>query len=177
MNAHLGLSHSTNSDKMLPIDINGVNKTANRKILSQNKCIMHDLIGCIKESCNRNSKQENQILDECKTIKTEHLFRCDQGDVLDDMRLQNKDGMHAGDKHIKCDLCDKGFSQSGDLQRHINRTHTGDKTYKCDLFGKGFTENSTLKFYSLFCYFYYMILYCSLLNHALYTYSVIEPSY
>jgi hypothetical protein len=72
---------------------------------------MHDLIGCNKESCNRNNKKENQILDECKTIKTEHLFRCDQGDVLDDMRLQNKDGMHASDKHIKCDLCDKGLAR------------------------------------------------------------------
>jgi len=45
----LGLSHSTNSDQMLSIDINGVNKTANRKVLSQNKCIIHDLIGCNKE--------------------------------------------------------------------------------------------------------------------------------
>jgi hypothetical protein len=32
---------------------------------------MHDLIGCNKESCDRNNKKENQILDECKTIKTE----------------------------------------------------------------------------------------------------------
>ena len=62
---------------MLPIDINGVNKATNRKVLSQNKCIMHDLIGCNKESCNKNNKKENQILDECKTIKTEHLLRCD----------------------------------------------------------------------------------------------------
>jgi hypothetical protein len=30
----------TNSDQMLPIDINGVDKTANKKVLSQNKCIM-----------------------------------------------------------------------------------------------------------------------------------------
>jgi KRAB domain-containing zinc finger protein len=129
---------------MLPIDINGVKKTANRNVLSQNKCIMHDLTGCNKESCDRNNKKECQILDDCKTIKTEHLFRCDQGDVLDDMRLQNKDGMHAGDKPYQCDLCDKMFRQSGNLQRHI-RTHTGDKPYKCDICGKAFTENSTLK--------------------------------
>ena len=144
MNAHLGLSHSTNSDKMLPIDINGVNKTANRKILSQNKCIMHDLIGCIKESCNRNSKQENQILDECKTIKTEHLFRSDQGDAMDDMRLQNGDGIHAADKPYKCGVCDKGFRRHGDLQRHI-RTHTGDKPYKCDICDKGFGQKQNLQ--------------------------------
>jgi hypothetical protein len=55
---------------------------------------MHDLIGCNKESCDRNNKKENQILDECKTIKTEDLFRCDQGDPFDDMRLQKGDGIH-----------------------------------------------------------------------------------
>jgi hypothetical protein len=58
---------------------------------------MHDLIGCNTESCDRNNKKECQILDECKTMKTEHLFKCDQGDAMDDMRLQNGDGMHAGD--------------------------------------------------------------------------------
>jgi hypothetical protein len=50
VDAHLGLSHSTTADQMLPIDINGVNKATNRKVLSQNKCIMHDLLGCNKES-------------------------------------------------------------------------------------------------------------------------------
>ena len=54
----LGLSHSTNSDQMLPIDVNGVNRTANRKVLSQNKCMMHDIIGCNKESCDRNNEKE-----------------------------------------------------------------------------------------------------------------------
>jgi KRAB domain-containing zinc finger protein len=57
--------------------------------------------------------------------------------VMDDMRLQNGDGMHAGDKLYKCDICDKGFRQREDLQRHI-RTHTGDKPYKCHICGKGF---------------------------------------
>jgi hypothetical protein len=50
---------------------------------------MHDSIGCNNESCDRNNKKECQILDECKTMKTEHLFKCDQGDAMDDMRLQN----------------------------------------------------------------------------------------
>jgi hypothetical protein len=52
---------------------------------------MHDLTGCNEESCDRNNEKERQILYECKTIKTEHLFRCDQGDAVDDIRLQNKE--------------------------------------------------------------------------------------
>jgi KRAB domain-containing zinc finger protein len=100
---------------------------------------MHELIGCNEESCDRNNKEELQILDECKTINTEHLFRCDQGDALDDMRLQNGEQMHTSDKHYKCDAFDKRFRQSGVLHRHM-RTHTGDKPYmyKCDLCDKTF---------------------------------------
>jgi hypothetical protein len=51
MEGGLGLSHSTNSDQMLPIAINGVNRTANRKVLHLYHRIMQDLIGCNKESC------------------------------------------------------------------------------------------------------------------------------
>ena len=105
---------------------------------------MHDLIGCNEESCDRNNKKECQILDDCKTIKTEHLFRCDQGDAFDDMRLQKEDGIHAGDKPYKSDICGKGFRQREDMQRHI-RTHTGDKPYTCDICDKGFGQNQNLQ--------------------------------
>jgi KRAB domain-containing zinc finger protein len=43
--------------------------------------------------------------------------------------------IHTGNKRFKCDVCDKGFSQNGNLQTHI-RTHTGNKPYKCDICGK-----------------------------------------
>jgi hypothetical protein len=42
-------------------------------------------------------------------MKTEHLLKCDQGHAMDDMRLQNGDGMHAGDTPYKSDICGKEF--------------------------------------------------------------------
>jgi KRAB domain-containing zinc finger protein len=42
------------------------------------------------------------------------------------------------------DICGKGFSQNGNLQKHI-RTHTGDKHYKCDVCGNVFSQNSNLQ--------------------------------
>ena len=40
--------------------------------------------------------------------------------------------IHTGDKPYKCDVCDKAFSHSNNLQRHA-MIHTGDKPYKCDV--------------------------------------------
>jgi KRAB domain-containing zinc finger protein len=37
---------------------------------------------------------------------------------------------HTGDKRFKCEICDKIFSKKCNLQTHI-RIHTGDTPYKC----------------------------------------------
>jgi KRAB domain-containing zinc finger protein len=138
----------------LPNQINGVNKYTNSKVLLKNKCTMDDLIECRKQSHDTNTSTEHQILNQCKGERTEKLFKCGEGYTLNNRRLPTGDELQPIDvfgKHLttnnkpyKCDVCGKGFSQNGDLQRHI-RTHTGDKPYKCDICGKGFSNSSNLQ--------------------------------
>ena len=46
-------------------------------------------------------------------------------------------------KKFKCETCDKAFSQSGDLVRHM-RTHSGVKPYACELCDKAFSQAGNL---------------------------------
>ena len=47
-------------------------------------------------------------------------------------------------KSYKCNLCEKRFTQSGNLTTHNltthKRSHTEVKPFKCDLCDKGFTK-------------------------------------
>ena len=47
--------------------------------------------------------------------------------------------IHTGAKPFKCKLCEKGFTEYGKLTRHKG-SHTEQKLFKCDLCEKGFTE-------------------------------------
>lgn len=68
--------------------MHGVNKYTNSKVLLENKCIMDDfIIDCRKQSHDRNSFTEHQILDQCQTKSTEDFFKCGEGYTLNNWRF------------------------------------------------------------------------------------------
>ena len=162
-------SCNTYCGQKLPVDINGVNKYTNSKVLLKNKCIMNDLKDCKKQSHDTNSSTEHQILDQCKTKRTDFFLKCGERYTLNNRRLPMGDELQSFDvfgKHLttsdlsqnyeydrkntcdtpyKCDICGKGFSQHGSFQTHTRiPVHTSDTSNKCRICGKGFSQNPPL---------------------------------
>ena len=52
--------------------------------------------------------------------------------------------VHEGIKDHKCELCDKYFSEKGNLDKHMKTVHEGIKDHKCKICDKSFSEKASL---------------------------------
>ena len=87
---------------------------------------MYDLIDCKKQSHDTNSSTEHQLLDQCKTKRTENFFKCCEGHTLNNRRSST------GDELQSFDVFGKHLATS-DLFQKYDRKDTCDNPYKFDI--------------------------------------------
>jgi uncharacterized Zn-finger protein len=62
------------------------------------------------------------------------------------MKLRMDINYHDLFKPYVCEICQKGFTQSGSLKQHMY-LHSGERPYKCKFCDRAFTQAKTLKFH------------------------------
>ena len=87
--------------------------------------------------------EPGEIIDMDETWEEGEL-KLDENDDLSktsiDKYIIKEDG-----SHHKCKLCNRTFSQSGTLRRHIKTVHGGVKSHNCETCGKSFSRAANLK--------------------------------
>jgi len=57
--------------------------------------------------------------------------------------------IHADERPFPCHICEAGFTQLGNLKRHISVIHAGERRYSCSDCNKSFTSAYNLKVHML----------------------------
>lgn len=110
------------------------------------------LIECPKLRC---KKLFNNL---CESIlhvqqKCKELFQCEKCKIfcrskkhlIDHIKIKHKPPINLSD--LKCDLCEKIFTNAHNLIKHKREVHEKLKNYFCDVCGKGFFSISPLRFH------------------------------
>ena len=89
-------------------------------------------------------KEKTTVKKGTKRKRTQH-----ECDVCEKVFTQSGDlkvhmRVHTNERPYECDVCEKRFTQSGSLARHM-RTHTNEKPYECDVCEKCFRHSSALR--------------------------------
>ena len=87
------------------------------------------------------NKVAEQITQNLKVGKKKRTF--DDSKIEQDLSIYKNPSKKPG-QNLKCDICNKSFTQKSNLRQHVASVHEG-KTFKCDFCSSNFTEKGGLK--------------------------------
>uniref|UniRef100_A0A6P7H9I1 Zinc finger protein 253-like n=1 Tax=Diabrotica virgifera virgifera TaxID=50390 RepID=A0A6P7H9I1_DIAVI len=117
------------------------------KKCSMNPEIEHDKLNNTYEEIQKTEKGYLQMENKTEIVEpiTEHSsHEAKNSQQVEGQTLNKNLKVVTRQRHYKCEICFKQFSQSGNLKSHL-RVHTGEKPYKCEICLKHFTESGKLK--------------------------------
>ncbi|XP_052084891.1 zinc finger protein 236-like [Mytilus californianus] len=136
-NPNLNLQHS----KVGPVRRNSGSKSRSTSRNSENTSKQKDVVEIYEcKTCSRKFSQVGNFHNHMKTHESKvcSCGICDK-EFSDSYELQrHMRNTHTGSMPYKCEQCDREFSQYNNLRRHL-RVHNG-KNYKCHLCGRSFNE-------------------------------------
>lgn len=93
---------------------------------------------------------EEELTDEIVTSSGQKVFRCKKCDkeFSFSSRLKRHLLVHTGARPFECHVCSRRFTQAVDLKRHMLR-HSGQKPHVCQFCGKQYTRGDRLKVHLL----------------------------
>lgn len=141
---------------------NAVNNNYNPTIISTDKR-QRNILRC--SLCNKRFRSHLQLAKHMPKHSDDPLpYKCvecigreaeegDEGQGQTDMRVafqnyqqlqHHMKSVHVNLKHLACDICNKMFTASSHLRRHM-RAHTGIRPYRCDVCGRCFPSTQNMK--------------------------------
>ena len=74
-----------------------------------------------------------------KDVEINKCDSCDKSFTRSGHLKRHIKTLHEGKTNVRCDSCEEYFTESGSLKKHIKTIHEGQRNYKCDSCGKYFT--------------------------------------
>jgi KRAB domain-containing zinc finger protein len=99
------------------------------------------------------SSESLEIHIDLSHLQNERPYQCDRCRYLFKSKfklINHIENIHLNKKRHKCQICERSFSESGNLKQHL-LTHSKDKPMKCEFCNLGFSHSATFNAHKFKC--------------------------